>query len=146
MPTEEPLFSIRRRIEFGNCDPAGIVFFVEFYWLCNSAFEAWFDERLGVPFADEFLVRDHMFPVVHNTAEFKKSLRMGDILDITLVLTRLGRSSIDYTCLGTSEGEPVFEIRMVHSIGSRSTRKSIPIPDYLRGPMEAYLAACSAAA
>ena len=101
-------FSIRRRIEFANCDPAGIVFFVEFFRMCSTAFEEWLTDQLGIAFAEEFFVHDHMFPVVHADADFKKPLRMGDQLDIELVLTGLGRSSIHYTCIGRSAAEDVF--------------------------------------
>lgn len=139
-------FSIRRRIEFANCDPAGIVFFVEFFRMCSTAFEEWLTDHLGIAFAEEFFVHDHMFPVVHADADFKKPLRMGDQLDIELVLTGLGRSSIHYTCIGRSAAEDVFRIKLVNSMGRRSTGQSIEIPDTLRGPMEAYLEASRAAA
>ncbi len=136
-----PLCSIRRRIEFGNCDPAGIVFFVEFYRMCNTLFEEWLSDRLGIPFAEEFFVHDRMFPVVHTDADFKKALRMGDMLEIVLVLTRLGRSSIQYCCIGRSGGEEAFRINFVNSVGRRSAGHSIEIPAPMRARMETYLEA-----
>ena len=141
-----PLYSIRRRIEFGHCDPAGIVFFVEIYRLCNTAFEEWLSDHLGIPFAEEFFVHDRMFPVVHTAADFAKPLRMGDWLEIVLVLNRLGRSSIDYTCIGRTGGEEAFRVNIVNAIGRRSAGHSIEIPQPMRARMEAYLEASRAAA
>ena len=144
MSESATLYSIRRRIEFANCDPAGIVFYVEFYRMCNAVFEDWFVEHLGLPFADEFFVHDRMFPVVHNEATFTKTLRMGDILDIDFVLTKLGRSSIHYTCVGRTEGEESFRVKFVNSIAVRSAGHSIPIPEHIRTRMQAYLEVCRA--
>lgn len=139
MASAPPLFSIRRRIGFDHCDPAGIVFFVEFFRMCNALFEEWFTDGLGLSFSDEFFERDHMFPLVHTEADFSKALRMGDEIEISLVLARLGRSSIDYTCIGRSGGEEVFRIRLVNALGRRSEGRAIEIPPYMRAPMEAYL-------
>lgn len=145
MSNATALFSIRRRIEFGNCDPAGIVFFVEFFRMCTTLFEQWFTDHLGISFTEEFFVHDHMFPVVHTDADFKKPLRMGDQLDIEFVLTKLGRSSIHYTCVGRNDGDEVFSIKFVNSMGQRSTGQSIEIPETMRAVMEAYLEATRAA-
>ena len=146
MSENGPLYSIRRRIEFGNCDPAGIVFFVEFYRMCNTLFEEWLTDHLGIPFADEFFVHDRMFPVVHTDADFRKALRMGDELEISLLLTGLGRSTIRYSCIGRTGGEEAFRVNIVNSIGRRSAGRSIEIPQPMRARMEAYLETCRKAA
>ena len=146
MSTNGPPYTIHRRIEFGHCDPAGIVFFVEFYRMCNTLFEEWLTDHLDIPFAEEFFANDRMYPVVHTDADFKKALRMGDELDIALLLTGLGRSSIRYTCLGTSGTDEVFRINFVNSIGRRSAGHSIEIPADMRARMEDYLDICQAAA
>ena len=146
MPGNGPLYSIRRRIEFCNCDPAGIVFFVEFYRMCNTLFEEWFTDHLGLPFAEEFFVHDRMFPVVHNDADFRKALRMGDELEISLLLTGLGRSTIRYSCIGRTRGEEAFRINIITSVGRRSAGRSIAIPQPMRARMEAYLERCREAA
>lgn len=146
MTSAPPVFSIHRRIGFDHCDPAGIVFFVEFFRMCNELFEEWFTDGLGLSFPDEFFERDHMFPLVHTEADFSKALRMGDEIEISLVLARLGRSSIDYSCVGRSGGEEAFRIRLVNALGRRSEGRAIEIPPYMRAPMEAYLETCGQAA
>ena len=132
MSQKRPPFSIRRRIEFIR--------------MCNSLFEEWLTDDLGIPFAEEFFTHDRMYPVVHTDADFRKALRMGDELEITLVLTRLGRSSIHYACIGRTGGEEAFRINIVNSIGRRSAGRSIEIPPPMRARMEAYLERCAGAA
>ncbi len=139
MPRRVHLHTLRQRIEFGHCDPAGIVFFVEFFRMCNALFEDWFNDRLKLSFADEFFVHDHMFPLVHTEADFQSALRMGDEIEISLILTGIGRSSIRYTCLGRSGGRDIFRIRFVNALGRRSAGHSIEIPAYMRTPMDTYL-------
>ena len=41
-----------KQIRFHHCDPAGIVFYPQYFVLMNELVEDWFDRRLCVPFAE----------------------------------------------------------------------------------------------
>ena len=41
--------SLRIQIEWGHCDPAGIVFYPRYVELCNEMVEDWFADGLGFP-------------------------------------------------------------------------------------------------
>ena len=41
-----------KQIRFHHCDPAGIVFYPQYFVLMNELVEDWFDRRLGIPFSD----------------------------------------------------------------------------------------------
>ena len=138
-------FTVRRRITFAHCDPAGIVFYPEFFRMFNDLFEEWFEVVLGVPMADEFLVHGRMFPFVHVDTDFKIARRMGDNISLTLVLHRLGRSSMHYSIHGHDEGREIPTANLVTCVASKETMKTIPFPDYMRRPLEAYLASCGGA-
>ena len=136
------IHTVRRRIRFADSDPAGIVFYVEYFRMFNDLFESWIDEALGLDFAAEFLSEGRMFPLVHVEVDFNRPRRMGQMLDLGLVLTRLGRSSIDYDILGAEGGTEILRGRFVTCMASKATGRSIPIPDYIRAPMTEYLEAC----
>ena len=74
----------------------------------NDLFESWIGDRLGVDFAREFFDMGRMFPLVHCDVDFKKPRRMGDNLDLALILTAIGRSSIRYTIVGSDRDEEIL--------------------------------------
>jgi 4-hydroxybenzoyl-CoA thioesterase len=135
-------FTVRTPIRFSDCDPAGIVFFPAFFRMFNDVFEDWMNAVVGMPFADEFLKHQHMFPLAHVDVDFKSARAMGQTIDLTLILTGLGRSSIKYTIVGHDAGVECLSGRFVTCTASKQTMKTIPIPGYLRGPMERYLEVC----
>ena len=81
-------------VRFGDCDPAGIVYFPRFFDFFHQAMETWFPEHLGFRY-DEF-VRDRKlgFPAVHSEADFKRPCKFGDAIEIHQRVTKLGRTSI----------------------------------------------------
>ena len=83
-----------------------------------------------------------MFPLVHCDVDFRKARRMGDNLDLALILTGLGRSSIRYTIVGSDRGEEILRGEFVTCVASKEMGRSVPIPDYIRAPMADYLALC----
>ncbi len=142
MPGPDGIHVVSRPILFGDCDPAGIVFYAAFFRMFNDLFESWIVDRLGIDFAGEFFREDRMFPLVHCDVDFARPRRMGDNLDLALVLTALGRSSIRYTVVGSDSGEEILRGRFVNCVASKKTGRSIPIPGYMRAPMTDYLAVC----
>ena len=142
MPEPDGIYSVSRQIRFGDSDPAGIVFYVAFFRMFNDVFESWIGDRLGIDFAREFFDQGRMFPLVHCDVDFKKPRRMGDNLDLALILTAIGRSSIRYAIVGSDRGEEILRGDFVTCVASKAMGRSIPIPDYLRRPMTEYLELC----
>ena len=142
MPEPDGIYTVSRHIRFGDSDPAGIVFYVSFFRMFNDLFESWVGDRLGIDFAREFFDEGRMFPLVHCDVDFTKSRRMGDNLDLALILTGLGRSSIRYTIVGSDKGEEILRGDFVSCVASKEMGRSVPIPDYLRAPMAEYLDLC----
>ena len=87
-------------IRFSHCDPAGIVYFPHYFDMFNGLVEDWYTEQLGVNYANLILGDQHGFPYVHIETDFKLPSRMGERLDLTLLLTRVGRSSISVVIVG----------------------------------------------
>ena len=77
-------------IRFSHCDPAGIVYFPHYFDMFNGLIKDWYTEQLGVNYANLILGDQHGFPYVHIETDFKLPSRMGERLDLTLLLTRWG--------------------------------------------------------
>lgn len=135
-------YTVRREIRFSESDPAGIVFFAEFFRMFNDLFEDWLVKRIGVDFAAQFLSEGRMFPVMHVSADFKEARRIGQTIDLTLLLVRLGRSSIAYDVIGHDDGLEILRASFVNCVASKGTGKSIEIPADMRERMEGYLEVC----
>ena len=133
------VFTLERRIRFSHCDPAGIVYFVNFFDMINSVVEDWFGEAIGLPF--QVMHRDQRigFPVVDTGCQFFRPCHLGDLLVLELSIARLGRSSIEFSIRGRVGDEEKLRARHKVAMVSLETFRSTPIPDYLRERMEPYV-------
>lgn len=140
------IFSITRKIRFAESDPAGIVFYPEFFRMFNDLFEDWMEDVIGVDFPLQFSEHKRMFPLVHTEVDFKQSRFMGQKFKLVFVLTGLGRSTIRYSIIGLDgDDENRAEILrgdFITCMASKTTHKSLALPDDMRPAMEAYLTLC----
>jgi 4-hydroxybenzoyl-CoA thioesterase len=129
-------FNFAQKILFQHCDPAGIVFYPRYFEMLNACVEAWCEERLDYSFAQMHGVDAKGVPSVHVTAEFRAPSKLGEKLILTLIPTKIGRSSanISVTARCGEEIRVVFTNRMVFF--SRETGRSEPWPDALRHIIE----------
>lgn len=88
-------FEFPQKVLFKHCDPAGIVFFPRYFEMINDCVEAFFDQGLGVPFHD--LHRVSAVPTAQIKTQFPAPSRHGDRLLFQLDITKIGRSSADYS-------------------------------------------------
>jgi 4-hydroxybenzoyl-CoA thioesterase len=87
-------FRHSRVVRFGECDPAGVAYYPEFFNWFHQAMEACFEDYLEIPYAE--MIETIGFPAVQTSAEFRKPLPVGSSIDIEVRIERLGRSSIEW--------------------------------------------------
>jgi 4-hydroxybenzoyl-CoA thioesterase len=126
-------------IRFSHCDPAGIVYFPHYFDMFNGLIEDWYTEQLGVNYAKLILGDRHGFPFVHIETDFKIPSRMGEHLDLTLLLERVGRSSLTVVIVGHLAEVERLRARLVTAMTSLETQQSVELPQALREKFEAYL-------
>jgi 4-hydroxybenzoyl-CoA thioesterase len=127
-------------VRFSHCDPAGIVFYPRFFDLFSSALEDWFQSGIESPFGGDFMVtRNLRVPSLSITAEFVRPSHLGEVLDIDLWVTRLGRSSFELALAASVAGEPRLRVLWTMCVIDHATFKSTPIPDDLRSRMQRFL-------
>ena len=92
---ERGYLAVRVQVGWGDCDPAGIVFYPHFY--------AWMDmvshvlaRQMGIPRESMIPPGPDMlgFPVVGTEAQFLVPARMDDLLEVRTWVSRVGRSSL----------------------------------------------------
>lgn len=126
------------QIEFNHCDPAGIVFYPRYLEFANHMAENFFAEVVGRSYARIVADGDGV-PTVRLDCAFRAPSRLGDVLEMTLAVTGVGRSSVDFDIAGRGAGEagPRFTVakRLVFVDGR--AMKSAPWPDEVRARLEA---------
>ncbi len=132
-------FTTERKIRFSHCDPAGIVYFVNFFDMVSGAVEDWFGEAIGLTFNEMHIQRRLGFPIVNTGCEFFKPCHLGDRLVLELTIARLGRSSIEFSVVGRVGGEEKFRARHKVALMSLETLRALPIPDDLREKMRPFV-------
>lgn len=126
------------QIRFSHCDPAGIVYFPHYFNMINGLIEDWYTDELNVNYADLVLHDRYGFPFVHVETDFKIPSRMGDMLDLTLLIEKIGRSSLTLAIVGHRHGIERLRARTVTAMMSLSSRRSVELPAALRSAFEAY--------
>jgi len=93
-----PNFIHRRqlRIEWGYCDPAGIVFNARFFEIFDAGTWALFEAALGVP-RHKLAAKFDIFtvPLVDARARFIAPVRFGDVIDHESYVSKFRRSSFE---------------------------------------------------
>ena len=131
-------FRIGRVIRFSDCDPAGIVFYPQYFVMFNGLVEDWFDGPLGIGWRELLVERRIGLPTVRLEADFKAVSAMGDRVTLSLAVERLGERSItlDLACHGSADRALRMRARQVLVTTSLATQRAIEIPSDVRGAIE----------
>src|SRR6266699_2608462 len=99
-------------IEWGVCDPAGIVFNGRFFEMFDQATWLLFERALGVPRADLFAANEIMgIPLVDARARFVVPVKFGDTVEMASQVVEFRRSSFDVEHRLSVAGELAVEGR-----------------------------------
>lgn len=135
---EHGLFTSHYPIRFSHTDMAGIVYFPNFFDMFQTVVEDWFTHWLGINYAVLITERRVALPSVRAACDFKSPARIGDILDLTVILKNIGRSSISIGIEGSIRGNPTLLGEVVLVTLSVGNFKSIPIPPDIASRLEDY--------
>jgi 4-hydroxybenzoyl-CoA thioesterase len=90
-------YSNRRtvRIEWGDCDPAGIIFYPRYFEIFDASTAALFERALGMTKFDQLKHFNFAgYPLVRTRAKFIRPTRFGDDVIVESTIT-FGRSSFN---------------------------------------------------
>lgn len=120
------------RIEWGDCDPAGIIFFPNYFRIFDHATAMLFEAALGMTKFEMFKILEFTgWPLVRTQARFLKPTRFGDDVNVTSTIT-FGRSSFEVAHKLSLNGELCAECseKRVWTVrDAQGQLKSHPVPD-----------------
>jgi acyl-CoA thioester hydrolase len=134
---------IRRRVKWGECDPAGVVYTVTFSEYVISAAELFY----GVLFdtTPQRAKQEQGFgtPSRALSFDFQRSLRPDDEFDMTVTVAEIRERTYVLEITGrTSQGEVIFVAKLTPVCVAREERRSIEIPDAFRQALQRYRDGC----
>ncbi len=130
------LFSTERKILFQHCDPAGMVFYPRYFELINSVVEQWFEDAIGLSFADLHLERGVAIPTASISIDFRAPSQLGDSAIFSIDVTRFGTTSMHLALRAHCDGTLRLEGTQVLVMTDRDTRRPRPwlaeVENYVR--------------
>lgn len=125
-------FVREKLIRFHHCDPAGIVFYPQYFVLFNELVEDWFEDGLRIDFAQ--LHGDHRrgVPMRRLECDFLSPSRIGERLQFRLCVEKLGTTSMTLAVEATADGAVRIRARLVVVYVSLDTHQPVPIEGELR--------------
>ncbi len=84
-----------------------------------------------------YIGSDYAFPRVHVDCNFMLAITHDDLIEIDVLLTRLGRSSIGFEFRTFKDGNLAAKGSVVIVCMDRKTQRAVSIPDELRGKLAA---------
>ena len=132
-------FECEKLIRFHHCDPAGIVFYPQYFVLFNELVEDWFNQGLGIDFARFHVEQGMGVPMGSIACRFLSPSKVGEMLHLSLSINRIGKSSLELNVSGKAGGETRVQATLTLVLASLETRRSLPFPKDLRSKLEAYL-------
>ncbi|MFT4717653.1 MAG: 4-hydroxybenzoyl-CoA thioesterase [Paracoccaceae bacterium] len=120
-----------RLVEFSHCDPAGIVFYPRYFEMINSVVEEYFAKHVEYAFAPMHFEDDRGVPTGEISVRFSNPSRLGEVLNFTFDIKRIGTSSlgVEVTCSGNGQTKFICQLTLVRMI--LSSGKSDPWPQFI---------------
>ncbi len=120
-------------VNFGDVDPAHIVYYPIIFHYCHIAFERFFTEFVGISYPKLLKDEGIGFPTVNATSSFSHPIHYGDDLEVMLKVDRIGKSSVDFSYIGKNlNNQKYFQAKITVVAVSMSSFTPITIPDRYR--------------
>jgi 4-hydroxybenzoyl-CoA thioesterase len=130
--SEPTAFVSEKQIRFHHCDPAGIVFYPQYFVLFNELVEDWFNEGLGVNFARFHTEGRHGIPMAHIECDFLEPSKVGEVLRLCLWVKKIGGSSLTLAVEAKAADDVRVRATLVVVQASLDTRRAVPFSTEFR--------------
>ncbi len=137
-PKRAKRFVVQRRVRWGECDPAEVVYTPQFAHYVVAAVDDFFQEVVGrAPYAPSS--RDGVgFPLKALSFEFSHFLKTGDCFEMTIEVTALRHRSFDLRVQAFCEGRAVFEATYSPVCVDMRTKSATLLPAAVRRALADY--------
>jgi YbgC/YbaW family acyl-CoA thioester hydrolase len=134
-------FTIEERVRWGDVDAARIIFYGAYIRFFEFA-ETELFRTIGLAYGVMFDESDIWLPRVHLECDFHRAARLDDLLEVSVYVGHVGRSSmrLNFEVRRKGEEASVATAHFVMAAVKRDTFETVPIPKELRERLEPYTA------
>lgn len=134
-------FTIEERVRWGDVDAARIIFYGAYIRFFEFA-ETELFRAVGLPYSVIFDEVDVWLPRVHLECDFHQAAKLDDLLEVSVYVGRIGRSSmkLNFEVRRKGESELVATAHFVLAAVKRDTFETVPVPDDIRRRLAEYTA------
>lgn len=137
----------RRRVKWGDSDPAGVVYTVSFSEYVISAAELFYGALFDTTPQRAKNEQGFGTPSRALAFDFHRSLRPDDEFDMTVTVADIrSRTYVFDITARTPHGDVIFIAKLTPVCVARDERRSIEIPEAFRQALQRYRDACANAA
>lgn len=137
--TTPTAFHCDKPIRFQHCDPAGIVFYPQYFVLFHELLEDWFNDGLGVDYAQFVATEKLGVPTVSLACEFIAPSQHGDTLQFSLQVRAVGRTSISLVMTAGVDDQVRVKLEQIVVLFSLDKRLPVAVPAELKEKMLRYM-------
>ena len=137
-------FTIEERVRWGDVDAAGIIFYGSYIRFFEIA-ETELFRAVGLPYGKVFEELNIWLPRVHLECDFHRAAQMDDLLEVSVYVARIGKSSLrlNFEVRKRNEAGEIEEKLMAtaHFVlvsTDRANLKPVPVPEELRRALQPY--------
>jgi len=132
-------FTIEERVRWGDVDAARIIFYGAYIRFFEFA-ETELFRAAGMDYGVMFDKADVWLPRVHLECDFHNAARLDDLLEVTVYVGRIGRSSMRLNFEVRRKGEEtlIATAHFVLAAVKRDTFETVPVPQELRDRLGPY--------
>lgn len=134
---------VRRRVRWGDCDPAQVVFTPRFAEYVVSAAGFFYDEVFGQTFSEDRADKSNGYPLRALSFEFEQSLYPNELFDMRVEVAAIRSRTFELAITGLRlDGTVAFRCTFVPIAVAADERRAIPLPAAIRAALEDYVADC----
>jgi YbgC/YbaW family acyl-CoA thioester hydrolase len=138
-------FTIEERVRWGDVDAAGIIFYGSYIRFFEIG-ETELFRTVGLPYGKVFDKLHIWLPRVHLECDFHRAAKMDDLLEVSVYVGRIGRTSLRLNFevrrkneAGEIEADLMATAHFVLVSTDRENLKPLRVPEELRSALEPYL-------
>ncbi|GJQ62553.1 MAG: 4-hydroxybenzoyl-CoA thioesterase [Melioribacteraceae bacterium] len=125
------MFAYDHVVKFHECDPAGILFYGNVYFIAHDAYEKMINSR--IPNFQLFSNKEYAFPLIKSEAEYLSPVRQGRKIRVELYAVSISGSSfkLEYNFYDIDKLAAV--VTTTHVCVERESFKKAKLPQEVKG-------------
>lgn len=127
------MFLTKERLNFYDCDPAGIIFYASLFKIAHTAFEkflAYISPDRNFFFDDELVL-----PIIHCEADYFKPLKAFDEIDVSVIVREVRDNSFELNYKFEIDSKLYAEAKTIHVCVDKTKFEKTNLPNQLKSKL-----------